>query len=406
MHKRTALAVIGAGFGDEGKGRVVDALASAATGPVVVVRSNGGAQAGHTVALIDGRRHVFHHFAAGALAGAYTHLSRFFVHHPMVFAAERRALQALGAEVEATADPRGLVTTPWDMLVNQAVERSRGEGRHGSCGLGFGETIERSLSPRFALTVADLAGPGLRRRCEAIQGAWTPDRLEALGVRPTADVREMLADPRILKVFLDDCVRFADQVALRPDATLGADAQVVFEGAQGLMLDQVIGVMPHVTRSHTGLVHMAAIAQEAGIDALDVAYVTRAYATRHGAGPLPGGADRLDGFDVVDLTNAPNAWQGGIRYAPLDLDRLGGAIGADLALAPASALTLRRSLVVTCLDQARAAAPLVEGGTILAVGPTEIAQRIGRRLGMPLLAEGWGAERAALRFADARCAAA
>src|SRR5262245_5537631 len=100
MARRKAHAVIGAGYGDEGKGVLVDALASTRSGPTVVVRSNGGAQAGHTVTLPDGRRHVFHHFGAGALAGAATHLSRFFVHHPMLFASEREALIALGARVD------------------------------------------------------------------------------------------------------------------------------------------------------------------------------------------------------------------------------------------------------------------------------------------------------------------
>src|SRR5471032_1189579 len=103
MTRKTALAVIGAGYGDEGKGLLVDALAAAGE-TAIVCRSNGGAQAGHTVTLADGRRHVFHHLGSGALAGAATHLSRFFVHHPMLLQEERRAVATLVGSVEVSAD--------------------------------------------------------------------------------------------------------------------------------------------------------------------------------------------------------------------------------------------------------------------------------------------------------------
>jgi adenylosuccinate synthase len=406
MAIRSALAVIGAGYGDEGKGLMVDALASAMAGPTVVVRSNGGAQAGHTVSLADGRRHVFHHVTAGALAGAATHLSRFFVQHPMLFAPERDALLALGARVDVTVDPRSPVTTPWDMLINQATERSRGRARHGSCGLGFGETIERCLDPRFRLVAGDLARPGLRRRCALIRDAWSAERLAALGVVLTPEEAGVLADDRILEGYLEDCARFADLTSLRSDATIASQGRVIFEGAQGLMLDQAIGVMPHVTRSHTGLANMAAIAAEAGVDAIEAIYVTRAYATRHGAGPLPGGADALEAFDIVDPTNAPNAWQGRMRYAPLDVDRLAGAIAADLALVRSSALRIGRSLAVTCLDQARGKAPVLIGGELVYLAPEAVAPELGRRLDLPLHAESWGATRGQLRRSSALCMAA
>jgi len=75
--------VIGANYGDEGKGAAVDRLATEAGAQCLVVRFNGGAQAGHTVETPDGRRHVFSHFGAGSFAGARTFLSRFFVSNPI-----------------------------------------------------------------------------------------------------------------------------------------------------------------------------------------------------------------------------------------------------------------------------------------------------------------------------------
>ncbi len=402
MRKSVAQAVIGAGYGDEGKGHLVDALVAAApANRPIVVRSNGGAQAGHTVALADGRRHVFHHVGSGTLAGATTHLSRFFVHHPMLLDAERKAVAALGGCIEISADPRGLVTTPWDMLINQVVERSRGDGRHGSCGLGFGETIERALDPAFALTVADLGTPALRGRLQAIRDVWVKHRLAALGVDAlSADEARVRADDGVLEVFIEDCRRFADTVGQASDAGLAARGQVIFEGAQGLLLDQAIGVFPHVTRSHTGLFNMVAIAREAGLDAIEALYVTRAYATRHGAGPLPGGVEALDEFDVVDPTNAPNAWQGRIRYAPLHLENLAAAIAADHALSDPGGVAVRASLAVTCLDQARGPARLVDGGAVVQHAPEALAEAVSARLSLPLKAESWGPDRIGVRLRE------
>jgi adenylosuccinate synthase len=398
-----AQAVIGAGYGDEGKGLMVDAFAARAGGEAVVVRSNGGAQAGHTVCLFDGRRHVFHHLGSGALAGAATHLSRFFVHHPMLFAAERETLAAHGARVEVTADPRGLVTTPWDMLINQAVEQARGAGRHGSCGLGFGETVERNLSPEFGLTFAELSRPGLRRRCEVIRDGWTRRRLRALDAAPGETEERVLGDGRILEAFLDDCGEFLGRVDARRDADLAVGPQVIFEGAQGLLLDQSIGVMPHVTRSNTGLANMASIAAEAGLEGIDATYVTRAYATRHGAGPLPDGGEAMEAFEIVDPTNAPNAWQGQMRYAPLDLWRLADAIAQDLALTAGVPVAIRRSLAVSCLDQARGPAPVLDRSGAVDLAPETIAREVADRLGLPLLAESWGARRTQLRWSGPAC---
>ncbi|MCE3288690.1 MAG: adenylosuccinate synthase protein [Caulobacter sp.] len=393
-----AYAIIGAGYGDEGKGLMVDALAARTPG-AVVARFNGGAQAGHTVARPDGRRHVFHHLGAGALAGAATHLSRFFVHHPMLLRDEQAALAELGANTTVTADPRGPVTTPWDMLINQAVERSRGDGRHGSCGLGFGETLERSLNPAFALTVGDLAAGDLSARLAAIRDAWLPRRLAALGVALTPEEAAVRDNPVILEAFLDDCRHFAATVTQASDAGLAAHDAVIFEGAQGLMLDQVIGDFPHVTRSHTGLANVLAIAREAGLGPIQATYVTRAYATRHGAGPLPGGGDTLPGFEIRDPTNAPNPWQGRMRYAPLDVDRLARAIAADQALSKPAEGEVALSLAVTCLDQA--IGPIELGGRAQDYIPANsLAPALSDWLDLPLAAQSWGPRREDVRFAQ------
>ena len=104
MKPRHATVVIGANFGDEGKGLAVDSLV-ARDSDAAVIRFNGGAQAGHTVVAEDGRRHVFSHFGAGAFLGAATFLSRFFVVQPSIFAKKPGAAPAMARSASASGKP-------------------------------------------------------------------------------------------------------------------------------------------------------------------------------------------------------------------------------------------------------------------------------------------------------------
>src|ERR1017187_3423727 len=128
--KMRAYAVIGANYGDEGKGLLTDYLVNRENAPgcgsddTLVVRFNGGSQAGHTVVTPDGRRHVFSHFGSGSFSsgdmkGAATLLSRFFIVNPMIFKRERCELELKGpVNLEINIDMRAPVTTPFEMLIN------------------------------------------------------------------------------------------------------------------------------------------------------------------------------------------------------------------------------------------------------------------------------------------------
>lgn len=347
---KTAHAVIGSGYGDEGKGLMTDYLAFREAVPAVV-RTNGGAQAGHSVQTPDGRRHVFHHIAAGALAGAATHLSQFFVSHPLFFMRERKTILDLGGNAAVSIDPRSIVTTPYDMMINQVMENARGGARHGSCGMGFGEAIERSLNEEFALTVGDFekGADHIRDTLDRIRGAWVAERLRRLGVDTLPPLEaELLASPDLVERFIGDCASFWNAISVRSDASLGSG--IVFEGAQGLLLDQDYGAFPHVTRSNTGLKNMIAVAREAGISRIDVTYMTRAYATRHGAGPFVHEDAKTPWLSMVDPTNQPNDWQGAIRTAPLDICAVSAAIRHDLGFA-GDGVEVSASIGISCVDQ-------------------------------------------------------
>lgn len=314
-HNRARI-VIGANFGDEGKGLVTDYLC-ANHGAGVVVRFNGGAQAGHTVATPEGERHVFHHFGSGTLCDVPTFLSQFFVCNPILFFKELDELIALGYHPEVSAHPDCLVTTLWDMLINQQIEESRGSKRHGSCGVGFHETQNRSKLKELKITMGDLwdGGKRLEQQLEEIRSKYFEFRTKAKCVDFTGE-----AIPR----FIELCTRFADYVS---PMGIGQCKDPVFEGAQGLLLDQDNKqYFPHVTHSSTGMKNVNELCRQAGITEKEIYYVSRTYLTRHGAGPLPK-EDASLSFD--DTTNNPNDWQGTIRFAPLEPRGLKERCSAD-----------------------------------------------------------------------------
>lgn len=358
-------AVIGAGYGDEGKGLSVDALSRelSKNGDVTVIRVNGGAQAGHTVQVGD-VRHVFHQFAAGSLAGSATHWSKDFVATPSFWAREREELDRIGGRVDAvSADPRVQVTTPWDILINQSIEAARNKGRHGSCGMGFGETIERA-ERGWGLSLGDLTRSDAIERVRMIREFWFPKRMMEHGLDPEPFANVAMSDA-LLSEFLADAATIMRSIRLLPDAELGERAgSLITEGAQGLGLDMEVGAFPHVTRSRTGLFNVVRFAQEVGADGIDAIYATRAYGTRHGAGPFPGEGDVSDWANVVDPTNAPNDWQGALRTGALDLDLIRERMDKDAACV-AGSLEIRRQLNVTCLDQLTGAARLKINGDLV-----------------------------------------
>ena len=135
--------VIGANFGDEGKGLMVDYFSQKPNS--IVVCSNGGAQRGHTVTTPNGIRHIFHHFGSGVLNQASTYLSEDFIVNPIIFKQEYDELMNLNyVPNNIYINQNCIVTTPFDMMANQIIEESRGKNKHGSCGLGIFETIKRN----------------------------------------------------------------------------------------------------------------------------------------------------------------------------------------------------------------------------------------------------------------------
>ena len=285
------VAVVDLGYGDAGKGTVVDALC-AASPRRAVLRFNGGAQAAHNVITEDGRHHTFAQFGSGTLRGVPTHLTRFMVVDPLALASEAAAL---GNPFHLlTIDGDALLATPWHRGANRRRELARGDARHGSCGMGVGETVAYALEHPDAPRVSDVLSPSrLRRRLAAVK--------DALGGGPSVeDVADAFtAFGEAVRVVGTD---FTDRLL--------TEGPCVFEGAQGVLLDEWRGWHPYTTWSTTTFANVTALCP----DFLRLG-VVRTYTTRHGAGPFVTEAD----LGLEEAHNGSDPWQGPFRTGHFDM---------------------------------------------------------------------------------------
>lgn len=400
--------IIGANFGDEGKGLMTDYLAFDIKGRIngrymdsnnagngIVVRFNGGAQAGHTVTSPDGIRHVFGHFCSGALAGLSGYLSEFFVVNPMLFLKEYEQLKKISSmqdrhnQVQSKNEAPGnsivpaintrlyvdkncMVTTPYDIMINQIAEISRGSRKHGSCGVGFNETITRCLlDGAYALCVRELENPdAVVKKLMTIRDEYMGIRLGQLGIGSIPHpYDELLGNDGIIGRFAADAAEMLKHVDVADIGVLRGFDNIIFEGAQGLLLDQAHEYFPHVTRSNTGIKNAMELIRKAGLLTrnesdgettaeipvetaglpVEIIYVTRAYMTRHGAGPFPTELPEKPYRGIIDLTNIPNPYQDALRFGLVDIDALDREIKKDIKYADGFDCDVR--LAVTCLDQ-------------------------------------------------------
>ena len=346
--------VIGSLWGDEGKGHMTDILCNKPNS--LNVRFNGGAQASHTVVTPDNKRHAFRHFGAGTFAGAKTYLSKDFIVNTVAFCFERNELiNVFNINPCEYVNPKCIVSTPWDIYINQAIETFRGDLRHGSCGFGINETVERSKIEKFKITVIDLLFKDrLKEKLMTIQNEYVQMRLKSeynLTINDLPDkYQKLLTDSENIDMFMFYAEEFISNVQIQETGFINKFDNVVFEGAQGLLLDQNnTDYFPHVTTSNTGIKNVMNILSTLNYkDPINIYYMSRCYITRHGAGPLKSEIPSKPYSKIDDLTNIPNEFQGALRFGYLDFDLLAYEINKDLKnlILPANI-----NIVFTCLDQ-------------------------------------------------------
>ncbi|WP_457423824.1 adenylosuccinate synthetase [Roseateles sp. P5_E7] len=314
------IALVDLGFGDAGKGKFVDAWVRA-SGAHTVVRFNGGAQAGHNVVLPDGRHHTFSQWGAGSFVpGVATVLAEPVVVHPGALLQEARALIALGVQdawARLLIDARCRVTTPFLQAAGRLREWARGAAAHGSCGVGFGETVALSLDrPELGLRYADLAQPARALARLRDQQAWLRSQWPQPPCPPAQGDWAALHDDGLAERWL---VQAHEAWRLAPGRSPEAIAQrlnqpgsVVLEGAQGVLLDEDHGFHPHTTWSRVTPAAAQDVLADLGLGSPLRRYgIVRSYLTRHGAGPLPTWDADLD--RLPEPHNRDDGWQGRFR---------------------------------------------------------------------------------------------
>lgn len=317
-----SIAVIGKNFGDEGKGLAVASL-SRVLGKPLIIKHNGGAQAGHTVEdAAAAWRFVHHQIGAGAEYGAPTLFAEHFM--PDLYQLGKEVAdftQLFGFVPLLYSEKTARVTTIDDVLLNMGAEAARGAARHGSCGMGIDECVQRNRAGH-GLSVEKVAAwneAELLQHLRELRTRYTKERAAVLGIDRENPYFELLENDAVLQNYVAEVkanIGLLTLVDANPDWLLQFE-HLIFESGQGLLLDEDHeAYAPHLTSSKTGMHNPAYFLAKRGLTLDEAIYVTRSYMTRHGAGPLPCeiARDKLPGVGA-DLTNQPNEWQGTLRYA-------------------------------------------------------------------------------------------
>lgn len=331
MARRRAFLVAGLFFGDESKGATVDYLVRTFDAHTVL-RYNGGAQAAHNVVTPSGLEHCFAQFGAGMLVpGTKTYLSPFMFIDPLRMVSEYDVLADKGirdAWDRLVIHAECPIVTPFHKFTGQMRELARGKYRYGSCGMGVGEAMnDFAENPQRCLQLADLFKAGVMRdkllKLQKNKVAVAENILRY--VCSSTEIAECAAEirspdrlERCLKsysVFSEFPIRVDYGALLK--GILAGPGTVVFEGAQGLLLDRKFGFGPYVTKSNCTFKNADYLLNgyKGTVTKLGV---LRSYVTRHGNGPFVTEDENLTRL-LPDSLKTENSWQGKFRIGWFDL---------------------------------------------------------------------------------------
>ena len=282
------------------------------------------------------------------MQGHPTYWSEYCTFSPLGVLNEHNALKKIkGLEPKLFVHPLCPVTTPYDRVFNCQLEKSN---QHGSCGVGVGSTIQRQ-EDYYKLFVQDLFHENvLIQKLQNIKNYYA----KKLAIsNPYIDEK--------MGVNMDDFIHIVNEVKKIITVDNGSELlsqngyDLIFEGSQGILLDQDFGFFPNVTRSNTTSKNALSIINNdkylsmINKSDIEIYYITRSYQTRHGNGYMSN--ENL--FGELNLknneleTNVTNEWQGNFRKSVLDIDLLKYAFQCDSNFSHG----ITKHLVVTCVDQ-------------------------------------------------------
>jgi adenylosuccinate synthase len=274
--------VIGSQWGDEGKGKIVDWLSDRAQ---VVVRFQGGHNAGHTL-VVDDVTYKLSLLPSGVVRDdKISIIGNGVVINPHALLDEIKRIKEQGVSItpgRLKIAENATLILPIHGKMDQASEAARGEGKIGTTGRGIGPAYEDKVARR-ALRICDLADDALMVQKVTAMYRHHNALLEAFGIEP-ADLDEALDSLREIR---EELLSYAAPTWLLIDQLRKEGHHILFEGAQGTMLDVDYGTYPFVTSSNTTA---GAAASGAGVSVRQLDYIlgiTKAYTTRVGSGPFP-----------------------------------------------------------------------------------------------------------------------
>ncbi len=326
------LCIVGLQWGDEGKGKIVDFYADRFEG---VVRYNGGSNAGHTI-VIGGRTFVFHLLPSGSLKKKKLLIGPGVALDPLTLESELGLVRGEGGEADLLIDDRCTLVTPFEMQMDAFIEGLRGDDALG--------TTKRGIGPSYAMRALRLTP----RAGDLANGTF--DMQNAISFYETfmKDLPEIDTWKAEAKRVLQGRTGDVGQKIMEMNES---GSSVLFEGAQGVLLDLVFGTYPYVTGAHTIATYVPAGLGIPNSSLGDVMGVAKAYTTRVGGGPFPtevlgeaGDRIRTVGKEYGATTGRPRrvGWLDivGLKYAV----RLNGV--SELALTKLDILTRVKEMKV------------------------------------------------------------
>lgn len=347
---KKAFVIIGIQGGDEGKGGVVHKFATVGTRAHTIIKV-GGAQGSHGVKTSNGESFAFSQFGCGTFENVETFISSDFIMDPNALLNEGNALIFENGVHNAfdliTIDEKALCSTPLHRISSRLHELALRDKRRGTVGTGVGRAcLDQERYPRLAIYAEDLLKPSeeLHRKIEAVriqklEELW--DIIESVDTLLDADKAEanemiiQLKDPNFSNWITNRFIDMTKKVRIVPSSYLGKNilakgGRIVIESSHGVLNDKYYGFHPHTTKLRVLPNRSVQLLRDAGYDGeINVIGVTRAYAIRHGAGPLVTHDPSMIKTLLPGSSKDNNRFQGEVRVGALDFVALRYAIEAS-----------------------------------------------------------------------------
>ncbi len=349
--------VIDANYGDSGKGRAVDNISKYCLDPnPLVVRFSGSNNAGHTVYLNENLSNVFHLLGSGSFRNIPTYLYKHVSVDIVSLSNEIDKFKKLYPKYSSTVyiDPRCNLILPFDIVLNQLKEISRKHDLHGSTGNGLNESINRNEF--FPIKVGTL-----KNSYELWKLSYDFFKNEIKKYQHILDnsldfkfknfVNELIDENNQL-LFFNKLIYSLKHENIKIEIPNLSNFSCIFEGSQGLLLDEYNSNYPYVTRGRTGTHNIIDIVREFNIEIDQITYVTRPYLSRHGNDPQFSNNKLVHNyFNIIDKTNIHNQWQGSMKYNFIDISELSRRILNDFNVFKIHCKNVEYKIAITCVDQ-------------------------------------------------------